>query len=206
MTLQATHIIILITSLISFRAFKDNNLRNRFLFEPYRVKHRNQWEGLLGHMFLHADITHLLFNMLSLYFLGSIIEFEMIAAYGFVKGEIQFLIIYFIGGLFSTLIPFMRHQNNPNYRSLGASGAVSSVIFATILWRPDIELMLFFIPIPIPAYVFGPLYLAFEYWADKRGQSGIAHDAHIGGALFGIFYVLIINIDKGKEFINYLIA
>jgi len=144
--------------------------------------------------------------MLSLYFLGSIIEFEMIAAYGFVKGEIQFLIIYFIGGLFSTLIPFMRHQNNPNYRSLGASGAVSSVIFATILWRPDIELMLFFIPIPIPAYVFGPLYLAFEYWADKRGQSGIAHDAHIGGALFGIFYVLIINIDKGKEFINYLIA
>jgi membrane associated rhomboid family serine protease len=206
MTFQAIHIILLVTVLVSIRGFKDSNLRDRFLFVPYRVKHSNQWEGLFGHMLLHADFTHLLFNMLSLYFLGSILEQEMVMAYGFVKGEIQFLIIYLIGGLFSTLIPFIRHQNNPHYRSLGASGAVSAVIFATILWRPDIELMLFFIPIPIPAYVFGPLYLAFEYWADKRGESGIAHDAHIGGALFGIFYVLILNIDKGKEFLDYLIA
>jgi membrane associated rhomboid family serine protease len=206
MTFQAIHVILLVTVLVSIRGFKDTNLRDRFLFVPYRVKHDNQWEGLFGHMLLHADFTHLLFNMLSLYFLGSILEQEMIMAYGFLKGEIQFLIIYLIGGLFSTLIPFIRHQNNPHYRSLGASGAVSAVIFATILWRPDIELMLFFIPIPIPAYVFGPLYLAFEYWADKRGQSGIAHDAHIGGALFGIFYVLILNIDKGKEFLHYLIA
>jgi membrane associated rhomboid family serine protease len=206
MTFQAIHVILLVTVLVSIRGFKDTNLRDRFLFVPYRVKHGNQWVGLFGHMLLHADFTHLLFNMLSLYFLGSVLEQEMIDAYGLVKGEIQFLIIYLIGGLFSTLIPFMRHQNNPHYRSLGASGAVSAVIFATILWRPDMELMLFFIPIPIPAYVFGPLYLAFEYWADKRGQTGIAHDAHIGGALFGIFYVLILNIDKGKEFLHYLIA
>ena len=81
-----------------------------------------------------------------------------------------------------------------------ASGAVSAVIFAAILWNPRMRLSFFFIPIGIPAYIFGPLYLAFEFYMDKRGGSGIAHDAHIGGAVFGILYVLFINIDKGKEF------
>jgi membrane associated rhomboid family serine protease len=79
------------------------------------------------------------------------------------------------------------------------------VIFAAILWNPGMQLRLFFIPIDIPAYVFGPLYLLYEYFADKRGNTGIAHDAHIGGALFGILYVLIINIDKGKEFFSYFL-
>ena len=81
---------------------------------------------------------------------------------------------------------------------------MSAVIFAAILWDPQMELMIMFLPIPIPAYIFGPLYLAFEYWADRRGGTGIAHDAHIGGAIFGVLYVLIINIDKGKEFLSAL--
>jgi membrane associated rhomboid family serine protease len=81
---------------------------------------------------------------------------------------------------------------------------VSAVIFAAIRWMPGMELYLMFIPIPIPAFIFGPLYLAFEYWSHKRGGTGIAHDAHIGGAIFGVLYVLIINIDKGKEFLGHI--
>jgi membrane associated rhomboid family serine protease len=97
----------------------------------------------------------------------------------------------------------MRHQNDPNYRSVGASGAVSAIIFAVIIWVPDLPLNLMFIPIPIPAYIFGVIYLAFEYYAHKKGNTGIAHDAHIGGAVLGIVYVLILNIDKGKEFLGH---
>jgi membrane associated rhomboid family serine protease len=122
--------------------------------------------------------------------------------YGTVSGELHFIVLYILGGVFATLIPYMRNQDNIHYRSLGASGAVSAIIFAAIIWNPTMQLGLLFIPIPIPAYIFGPLYLAFEYWADRKGGTGIAHDAHIGGAIFGVLYVLIINIDKGKEFFS----
>ena len=125
--------------------------------------------------------------------------------YGGIEGQLHFLILYVVGGLFATLIPYIRHHDDVSYKSLGASGAVSSVIFATILWVPDLPLNIFLIPIDIPAYIFGPMYLAFEYYQDRKGGSGIAHDAHIGGAIFGIVYVLIINFDKGKEFIDAII-
>lgn len=195
-------IIIIITVLVSLSAFKDDNLMDKLLYSPYRCKHNREYYRILGHVVIHADMTHLAFNMFSLYFLGSLLEKNFMFEYGAINGEIHFLLIYVLGGIFATFIPYVRHQDNPNYRSLGASGAVSSVIFAAILWNPTMELGLLFIPIPIPAYIFGPLYLAFEYFADKKGGTGIAHDAHIGGAIFGILYVLIINIDKGKEFFS----
>lgn len=155
-----------------------------------------------------------MFNMLSLYFLGESLLFApcnyyegvdcgLTATYGNVLGQLHFGVLYVLGALFATLIPYIRHQDNSSYRSLGASGAVSAVIFAAIVWNPGMKLSLFFIPVAIPAYIFGPLYLLYEYIADKRGGTGIAHDAHIGGAIFGILYVLTINIDKGKEFIGY---
>lgn len=202
MTFTLLKIIIIVTVIVSLNAFKDNTLLDKLIYSPYRSKHNREYYRMLGHILIHADSTHLIFNMMSLYFLGSLLEQEFMFQYGGLNGEIHFLVLYILGGLFATLIPYMRNQDNPNYRSLGASGAVSAVIFAAIIWNPTMELGLLFIPIPIPAYIFGPLYLAFEYWADRRGNTGIAHDAHIGGAIFGILYVLIINIDKGKDFFS----
>lgn len=202
MTFTLLTIIIIVTVVVSLNAFKDNTLMDKLIYSPYRSKHNREYYRMLGHILIHADSTHLIFNMMSLYFLGSLLEQEFMFQYGGLNGEIHFLVLYILGGLFATLIPYMRNQDNPNYRSLGASGAVSAVIFAAIIWNPTMELGLLFIPIPIPAYIFGPLYLAFEYWADRRGNTGIAHDAHIGGAIFGILYVLIINIDKGKDFFS----
>lgn len=204
MTLSVLLILIVITVIVSMSAFNNNQLKDRLLYSPYACKHDGDYFRMFGHMFIHADTMHLLFNMMSLFFLGSFLEDELMFTYGNVRGEVHFLVIYLLGGLFATLIPYIRHQDNPSYRSLGASGAVSAVIFAAILWDPQMELMIMFLPIPIPAYIFGPLYLAFEYWADRRGGTGIAHDAHIGGAIFGVLYVLIINIDKGKEFLSAL--
>lgn len=197
-------IIILVTVAFSIKAFKDDELMRKMIFFPFRCKHNHEQYRVFTHLFIHADVTHLLFNMLSLYMLGEILEIQLINHYGLMRGEIHLGALYFLGGIFSTLIPFYRNQDNIHYKSLGASGAVSAIIFAAIIWNPTMQLGLLFLPIPIPAYIFGPLYLLYEYWADKKGKSGIAHDAHIGGALFGIIYVLIINIEKGKEFFNQL--
>lgn len=202
MSITLLTIIIILTVIVSLRAFKDANTTDKLMYMPYRCKHNGEYYRILGHVLIHADMTHLAFNMFSLYFLGSLLEQNFMFEFGVFKGEFHFLLIYVFGGIFATLIPYARNQDNPNYRSLGASGAVSAVIFAAILWNPTMQLGLLFIPFPIPAYIFGPLYLAFEYFADKRGGTGIAHDAHIGGAIFGILYVLIINIDKGKEFFS----
>ncbi|MDX2361297.1 MAG: rhomboid family intramembrane serine protease [Crocinitomicaceae bacterium] len=216
MTFSILTIILIGTVLVSLSAFNNSKLRDDMMYIPYDVKHNKNYKRIFTHILIHSDYMHLAFNMMSLYFLGSLFldtpchtylgrDCGLIQSYGEFQGQLHFLILYVFGGLFAALIPYLRNQDNPNYRSLGASGAVSAVIFAAILWNPSMNLYLFFIPIGIPAYIFGPLYLAFEYYSHKKGNSGIAHDAHIGGALFGIVYVLIINIDKGKEFLNYFV-
>jgi membrane associated rhomboid family serine protease len=129
------------------------------------------------------------------------LENELYAMYGN-AGLIHFVLIYFAGGFAATIWPFIRNHDNDLYFSVGASGAVSAIIFAAIIWNPTMEMMLIFLPIPIKAYIFGPLLLLFEYFSMKYSKSNIAHDAHIGGAIFGIIYILIINIDKGKEFLT----
>jgi membrane associated rhomboid family serine protease len=193
-------IIIGITVLISFSVENKPDLKEKMLFMPYRIKHNGEYQRLISSVFIHADINHLAFNMLSLYFLGTLFEQQLIAVYGVQLGSVHFLLLYLLGGVASEIYPFIRHQDDPYYRSLGASGAVSAVIFAAIFWNPTMDLFLFFIPVPIPAYIFGPIYLAFEYFAMKKGTTNIAHDAHIGGALFGIFFVLLLNPSKGLEF------
>jgi membrane associated rhomboid family serine protease len=193
-------IIIGITVLISFSVENKSELKERMLFIPNRIKHNGEYQRMISSIFIHADLNHLVFNMVSLYFLGNLFEQQMIQIYGVKLGSVNFLLLYLLGGVASEIYPFIRHQDDPYYRSLGASGAVSAVVFAAIFWNPTMNLYLFFIPVPIPAYIFGPIYLAFEYFAMKKGTTNIAHDAHIGGALFGIFFVLLLNPNKGLEF------
>lgn len=210
-------IIIIITGVISVSAFSNRELSERLLYSPYAVKHNHETKRILGHILIHADWMHLIFNMMSLYFLGSIflsmsdayyyqgIDSGLMQKYGVVFGQMHFLAIYILGALVASIIPYFRHQDNPNYKAVGASGAVSAIIFAAIIWNPGMKLSIMFLPFGIPAYIFGPLYLLYEWYADRRGGSGIAHDAHIGGAIFGILYILIINIDKGKQFLSYFL-
>jgi len=193
-------IIIGITVLISFSVENKPDKKEKMLFVPNLIKHNGEYHRMISSVFIHSDLNHLVFNMISLYFLGNLFEQQMIQIYGVQLGSINFILLYLLGGIASEIYPFIRHQDDPYYRSLGASGAVSAVIFAAIFWNPTMDLYLFFIPVPIPAYIFGPIYLAFEYFAMKRGTTNIAHDAHIGGALFGILFVLLLNPNKGLEF------
>lgn len=213
MEMDVLKIILAITVIISIAAFQNSNLLNKLMFVPYECKHHGTYSRFITHMFIHGDWMHLIFNMFALFFLGDVllnaspdmyvgVDGGFIHEYGKALGQIHFIVLYILGGLFSTLIPYIRHHNNPGYRSLGASGAVSAIVFAAIMWNPTMPLQIMFIPVPIPAYIFGPLYLLFEFYADRRGKSGIAHDAHIGGAIFGIIYIFIINFDRAIGIFN----
>jgi membrane associated rhomboid family serine protease len=201
MGIGITEIIVALTCLISWQALNNQNFQNQCMFIPYNVKHSNEYDRLLSHVLVHADFAHLAFNMISMFYLGKYLEMELVYEYGNL-GMYYFIILYLLGGLAATILPYSRNSDNSMYRSLGASGAVSAVVFATIMWNPQLELMLLFIPIPIKAYILGPIYLAVEYYSMRRGGSGIAHDAHIGGALFGILFVLLIDPNKGVEFLR----
>jgi len=199
-----TYVLILVNVVVSLKGFSDPAFTDRFLYKPFNQKHYGEHYRMITHMFLHADPFHLIFNMITLYYFGEFVEMVFYIDFGPVGGPILFLVFYFLGGFFSTLIPYMRHKDNEVYRSLGASGAVSAVLFAGIIFAPDARIGFFILP-PIPAYIFGPLYLIFEFVADRYGKGRIAHDAHIGGAVFGILFVLITNIERAKAFLNYFL-
>lgn len=201
MAIGITEIIVILTCIISWQGMNNQNFQNQCLFIPYEVKNSNEYYRVLSHMLIHADIAHLAFNMISLFYLGGYLEMELTYEFGNL-GLYYFVIIYIFGGMAATIFPFYKNSDNILYRSLGASGAVSAVVFATIMWNPQLELMLLFIPIPIKAYILGPLYLLVEYYSMRRGGSGVAHDAHLGGALFGILFVLLIDVNKGVEFLS----
>jgi len=201
MGIGITEIIVALTCLISWQALNNQNFQNQCMFIPYNVKHSNEYYRLLSHVLVHADFAHLAFNMISMFYLGKYLEMQLVYEYGNL-GMYYFIILYLLGGLAATILPYSRNSDNSMYRSLGASGAVSAVVFATIMWNPQLELMLLFIPIPIKAFILGPIYLAVEYYSMRRGGSGIAHDAHIGGALFVILFVLLIYPNKGVKFLR----
>ncbi len=202
MIVSATLLIIGLTALVSYEGIKRPYWREGFLFNPFEISKGNQLRGLITHSWFHADYQHLLFNMFSLFVLGGRLEQTWSLSLGDSKGIVMYVTLYLVGGLAATMIPYVRHRYNSGYRSLGASGAVSAVVFAMILWEPELPLGLLFIPIPIPAYIFGPLYLLFEYLAMKRGNTGIANDGHISGALFGILFVLLLAPNKAIDFIH----
>ncbi|HEY6063923.1 MAG TPA: rhomboid family intramembrane serine protease [Chitinophagaceae bacterium] len=189
--LTITLIIIILTVIISFTAFNNQKIIDDLIFYPPAITRRNQWYRFFTCGLIHADITHLLFNMFSLYLFGEFVErsFSSPILFG-EKGKLLYLIMYFLA-LFVCLIPtFIKHKNDYYYRSLGASGAVSAVVFAGILFDPTAKLGFIFIPPIIPGYIFGPLYLILSTVLEKRSQDNVNHSAHIWGAIFGIIFVV----------------
>lgn len=201
MEITVTLVIVAITVLVSFAAFNNEELKDQLIFSPYQAKHQNEWWRAITHGFIHADHMHLLFNMYVLYWAGNRVEFIFQGAFGNINGSIYYLGLYVGGLVFATLPSLRKHSDSPVYRSLGASGAVSAVLFAFIILRPNTELLVLLV-IPMPAFIFGGLYLAFETYSNKNGRSNIAHDAHIAGALFGIIYVVAIDFNNFTNFIS----
>jgi len=187
-----TLIIIGITAILSIAAFNDQRLFSGLLFEPFVIKARGEWYRFVTHAFIHANWPHLAVNMFVLYMFGRNVE----ALLPMVTGKpalVHYLMLYGGGILFSSLPSYQRNIHDPGYRAVGASGAVSAVLFAQIIMLPTSPVHFLFIPFPIPAYVFGILYLAYSYYMDKKGGDNVAHDAHFFGAVYGLLFMILLD-------------
>lgn len=194
MTLTITLIIIIITVLVSISAFTNEKIMNDLIFYPPAVTHNKQWYRFITCGLIHADFFHLAFNMYTFYIFGmemrNSVESEFMRIFQ-EKGKVLYLLMY-VSALVVCLLPtYSRHKNDGSYRSLGASGAVSAVLFAAILLNPLEDLTLLFLPIGIPGFIFAILYLGISTYLDKRGGGNINHSAHLWGALYGIAFVIV---------------
>ena len=187
-----TYGIIAITALISIMAFSNQQLLERMMFYPYGILRNKSYGRFISHGFIHANWGHLLFNMITLFFFGGSVEFYFMDHYGATTGRIIYLLLYTVAIVVSSIPAYVKHKQNSYYRSLGASGAVSAVLFASILIHPLSTLFIIPIPIPIPAWLFGPLYLLYSYYMAKRGSDNIGHDAHFMGAVFGLAAIILL--------------
>ncbi|HOU64758.1 MAG TPA: rhomboid family intramembrane serine protease [Thermomonas sp.] len=189
MQLSLTIVIVAITVLVSWRAFNDRALMERMILWPPAVERRKQYDRLLGYGFVHADWMHLAFNMITLWSFGSAVEREfsaMITPVGYV--------LFYLSAIVVSILPtYLAHRNDPHYRSLGASGGVSAVLFAFILFDPWSTLIIFPIPVPIPAFLFAILYVAYSIWMDRRGRDNVNHSAHLWGAAYGVLFTVLLE-------------
>ncbi|WP_369993099.1 rhomboid family intramembrane serine protease [Winogradskyella sp.] len=170
--------------IISLKGFDD-----RLFFEKYKFNvgsiRRGEQIRMFSSGFLHVDTTHLLFNMLTLYFFANTVIVEL--------GQFNFIIIYIASLVFGNLLSLYFHKEEYWYSAVGASGAVTGILYAAILLRPDMSLYMFFVPIPIPGYVFGIGYLLYSIYGMKKRIGNIGHDAHFGGAVGGYVITLILD-------------
>jgi membrane associated rhomboid family serine protease len=162
--------------------FGSPHVIDRNLLRPYYLVRDKRYDTLITKGFVHADMWHLFFNMLTLYFFGPYLEATI--------GTTKFVILYFLGLLIASLGTFVRRRRDPQYASLGASGAINTVLFAFIVYYPLQKIYVFF-AIPVPAFLYAILFLAYSYWASKNARDNVNHDAHFDGALVGLLFVLV---------------
>lgn len=189
--------IIAITCLISLYAMNDPIAKSKMLFFPARMHGAPDAYRFVSHGFIHADYMHLIFNMLTLYFFGTAAEMVIFQKY-------TYLIFYVSALVASSVYDFIRHRNNYNYAALGASGAVSAVVFSTILLHPWMKGVCLYGAICIPNIIYGVLYIVYCIYMDKQGRDNIGHSAHLWGAIYGIVFTALIRPDILLRFLEEL--
>lgn len=183
----STLIIIAITCIVSLYAFNDAALLRRLILWPPAVERQKEYYRLITYGLIHADGQHLLFNMMTLFFFGRSME----GLFADNLGPLGFAIFY-VGGLVVSILPtFLKNRNNSNYHSLGASGAVSAVLFAFILIEPWAKILVFVVP--MPAILYAILYVVYSIYMDRRGIGNINHSAHLWGAAYGVIFTAIME-------------
>ena len=184
-----TLLIIIITLAVSIPAFKNQQLFYRLDFSPYAVENNKEWYRFITHAFLHADWMHLILNMLVLFFFGDATQ-SYFEAYAGAKGIFYFILLYVGGIAFAVLPTYKKHKNNPNYHSGGASGAVSAVLFSSVIFSPGTSICLWGV-LCLPGIIWAVIYLIYSYSQAKKGGDYINHDAHFWGAVYGIVFTFL---------------
>lgn len=190
--MSVTLVLIIITVIISLFAFSSQKTVEDLIFYPAAIVEKNQYYRFITYGFIHADLSHLFFNMYAFYLFGGACESSFIDIFG-KYGKTFYILMYFLSLIACVIPDFNRNKNNYNYRSLGASGAVSAVVFAYILFNPLQGIGLLFIPIFIPGFLFGILFLVISYFLGKKGGTSVNHSAHIWGAIFGVVFLIIFS-------------
>ncbi len=192
--------IIIVTSVITIAGFRNGKIVDELIFWPPAISKKHQYYRFITCGLIHADYMHLIFNMLTLYFFGTIMEAYYQGHLGLQK---YYYLALYIGALIVSNIPtYIKHRNDYDYRSLGASGAVSAVLFAFILLRPWQQIIV--LVIPVPAIIYGGIFLFYSAYMSRKGGDHVNHDAHFYGALFGILFTIAIRPEVIEIFMNEL--
>ncbi len=165
--------------------FVNPVLLDKLMLRPYEVAHEKKWWQVITSGFVHGDMMHLIFNMLTFFFFAFALEQYL--------GSLRFLIVYFGSMILADVTSVLKNKDNPEYASLGASGAIAGVMFSFILFNPTATLSLLILPIPIPAPIFAILYLAYSYFSGKRQFDNVNHEAHLWGAVAGFFITILLE-------------
>lgn len=198
-----TLIIIIITAAVSITAFNREELMARYQFNAYMISHRKQYYRFITHAFLHADWMHLIINMLVLYSFGQFVEGNLRYYFGSIS-PLLYIFMYFGSVIFSSLSTYRKHKNNHWYNAVGASGAVSAVMFSSVVFGPFMMIYLYGI-IPLPALLWAALYVAYSVYAGSKANDNINHDAHLWGGLFGMIFTLVLDKDIAARFLEQLL-
>ena len=199
-----TLIIIAVTTLVSILCFTGALDINAWMFNAAKVWHRKQWYRMLSYGLVHSGWGHLFFNMLTLYFFGTVVEQYFGAAFGGTAGIVLYIVLYVSAIAVSTIGDLIKYKDSPGYNAVGASGAVSAVLFASILFEPKMGIYIYLIPIPVPGYIFAPLYLLYCWDMARRNMDNLGHTAHFWGAVYGLVFPLICRPDIFNHFLSQL--
>lgn len=194
--MSATIILVIITCVVSFLAFQNRQLQSRLMLYPVVMRNPREAYRLISAGFVHMDMMHLAFNMISFFFFGQFLEAAI--------GSERFVMLYLSAILVANLPSYYKQMSNPNYAALGASGGVAAIIFATIYLQPWEEIYLFFI-LRIPALLFAVVYLIYSYRMSKKPEQHIGHDAHFWGSVYGFVFMIFIDQTHGASFLQQLI-
>jgi membrane associated rhomboid family serine protease len=211
-----TYLLLGFTCLVSFLYMQNQEFKNKFMFNAYAIKHRNEWWRWFTGGILHADFIHLLFNMMTLYFFGEIVEAlfngqtiinDQIGhpLFGPGKGSLMFFLMYISAIPISSAYSFFKNRHNPYYNALGASGAVSAVVYTFILLAPTYKIYIFG-AVGIPGWIYGILYLVISWNLARRNVGNIGHDAHFYGALYGFIFPLVFFPFLAEKFVSTIVG
>lgn len=201
-----TYIIIAVTLIVSIICFSNRKLFHALSLSPYKITKKSEWYRAVTHGFVHADYTHLLVNMFVLWSFGTNIEYifgNLGNSGDITNSNVNFILLYFGGLIFSSIPDIIRKRNQFAYSSIGASGAVSAVLFASIFFHPWGKILFYFVP--IPAILFGVFYIWYESYMARRMGGNVNHGAHLWGAAFGFIFNIVMNPKLLQYFISELL-
>ena len=196
--------ILLITAAVSILSFSRPRMFEVLKFSPYDVWHEREWHRMLSYGLVHGGWGHLIFNMITLLCFGRIVEQYFAAAFGDTTGPVLYVVLYVTALAVSSIGDLVKFRNDPYYSAVGASGAVSAILFACILFEPRMGIYIYLIPIPVPAYIFAPLYLVYCIVMSRKNVDNIGHSAHFWGAVYGLVFPLLLRPDIFTHFLSQL--